>query len=611
VLGIGLALGYPSGRRFLRGPAAPLLGVLLGLALLSLIVCLLSWLRWFAGWSVIVVTALALAASARCLRADLPQWRQRWRSRPAPSLAVVTCFSVLLIALVGFSVLALYPANGFDATSYHLPLARDLVRHHGLTYDPFVRYSFFPQAGESIFAVMLLLSGNPIRSSALEFSALAVVVLLLPCWFVGSGRTVGAGFVAGIVVLASPVVVFCGVTDYVDTWTMGFVLAGLLVGLDGAADGNRPRGSLVLMGAFLGEAAASKYTGVLFGACVVVGVLVATPRSPLALLRDLGGAVGGFCLLAVPWYAWTVHTTGDPVYPFAIGLFGNRHGLWTAWEISFQDVVARASPQPGFSSILHQALQYLAGDISYDTGLNRSPLSWLLGAGVFGLAVPSARRDRAFLGVLFAEVLCIAASLQLSADPRYTVPAVGPLAVAAGLVADHAMSMVPLARLGLRWRAVLTPAAFIAAAVVGLWTSAGYARDVYGGGKPPISGHQVDGYLAARIPCYTAVGWLNQFAGPSYRAWGYVCEEVRYYAHGLLISDTFSVGSRPRIFDDDGSTLPSAAVLWQRLAPLHVGWMILPAGTPPNPETLEQGRRFTLVTTTGTADIYRVARGPV
>ena len=75
-------------------------------------------------------------------------------------LVLAVSVAVLLAALLGFSLLTLYPPSdlSYDTTLYHLPLARDLVHHHGLVYDPFVRYSFFPQANESLFAVTMLLS---------------------------------------------------------------------------------------------------------------------------------------------------------------------------------------------------------------------------------------------------------------------------------------------------------------------------------------------------------------------------------------------------------------------------------------------------------------------
>ncbi len=65
-------------------------------------------------------------------------------------------------------------------------------------------------------------------AAALEYTVLAIAVLALPLWFIGSGRRVGAGFLAGIVMLASPVVIYAGTAAFVDTWMLAFVLGGTL-----------------------------------------------------------------------------------------------------------------------------------------------------------------------------------------------------------------------------------------------------------------------------------------------------------------------------------------------------------------------------------------------
>jgi hypothetical protein len=216
VLGIALCIGYPLCRRRLRGPAAPLLSLMVGMAVLGLIVCLLSWLRIFRGVTITIVGVSAAGVSLHYLRQDLPRWRRRLRATWPPSIPVVASFTVLAVALIAFSALALYPVTAFDAISYHLPLARDLVENHGLVYDPFARYSFFPQANESMFAVMLLMSKTSSASAALEFGMLAVAVLALPLWFIGSGRSIAGGLVAGLLVLASPVVILVATVPNVD-----------------------------------------------------------------------------------------------------------------------------------------------------------------------------------------------------------------------------------------------------------------------------------------------------------------------------------------------------------------------------------------------------------
>jgi hypothetical protein len=586
------------------------MALLVGLAILSVVVCLLAWLRIFGRFSMAALSVLAAGVSLRFAIVDAANWRARWRAAPRPGGVVITCFALLLLVLLGFSALTLYPSTAFDATSYHLPLARDLVQHHGLVYDPFVRYSFFPQSNEALFAVMLLLSPTPAASAALEFCVLALAAILMPLWFLGAGRRVGAGLVGALVLLASPVVIYAGTAAFVDTWTLAFVLAALLLGLDVAERRGRTLPALALVGVLLGEAAATKYTGAAFGLAALVGVLVAVGPSR-AVWRALPATLGGFAAIALPWYAWTLHTTGDPLYPFATGLFGNRHGLWTAAEIRFQSVVARGFARSGIGGILSRDLRYLRGAIPYDTGVHRSPLSWWLGSGFLGLLNRSAWRDRTFIGTTVAAALSIGLSLVISADPRYLVPGLGPLALCAGLAAGQALD-ASAHLLGGRLQARrVAPLWSVLAVVVVLWSSGSYALDFRSAnGSPPTASGKVYSYLAARIPCYSAVSYLNGHVGSHYRAWGYSCEQAHYYAHGRLIGDQFSIGSRPRIFDANGTALPSDQSLWRRLAPLSVQWAILPVQYVPAPARLEAHGLFTLVSSVGPMDVFRVASAP-
>ena len=608
VLTIAMCLGYPMCRNTIRGPVAPALALLVGMALFSLAVCLLSWLRIFTGLAIALLGIAAACVTVVCLIRDLPRWRRRYRTIPRPGPVTISCFVVLALILLGFSYFTLYPSTAFDAPSYHLPLARDLVRQHGLVYDPFVRYSFFPQANEAMFAVMMLFTRNAVAAAALEYTVLAIAVLALLLWFIGSGRRIGAGFLAGVLLLASPVVIYAGTAAFVDTWMLAFVLGGTLIGLE-AAEGRTPAfGSLLLAGAMFGEAAATKYTGLLFSAAAIVAVLVAAGRSR-AIWKALPGVLAGGAVIAAPWYAWTIHVTGDPLYPFLTGIFGNRHGLWTALEIKQQNrSESSAGYSPGMLTVLKRDVQYLRGEINYDTGIHRSPLSWLLGLGVIRLLLPSGWRDRTFLGVALAALVSVLISLNVSANPRYLVPAVGFFALGAGLTADAAIAAAKGWAGGRLTRPALAPAWCLACAVIGLWTSFAYVHWVHrNNGNPPTSPGGIYAYLAPRIPCYAAAKYLNHVAGTNYRAWGYSCEQARFYADGRLISDAFSQGGRPRIFNDDGTVMPSDRVLWQRLEPLHVAWMILPQKTAPNPSDLEAHDLFRYVRTLGPEDVFRVS----
>jgi hypothetical protein len=147
-----------------------------------------------------------------------------------------------------------------------------------------------------------------------------------------------------------------------------------------------------------------------------------------------------------------------------------------------------------------------------------------------------------------------------------------------------------------------------AAAVIVLGSAAVYARDSHPN-LPPTSSSAIFGNLAPGIPCYQAVEYLDHTVGDRYRAWGYTCEQARYYASGKLISDAFSAGSRRRIFDRAGTVMPPVRVLWQRLAPLHVGWMVLPTSLVPAPSALQTGGLFRFVATAGPMRVFAVSPG--
>ena len=224
------------------------------------------------------------------------------------------------------------------------------------------------------------------------------------------------------------------------------------------------------------------------------------------------------------------------------------------------------------------------------------------------LLLPSGWRDRTFLGAALAAVLSVLISLNVSANPRYLVPAIGFFALGAGLSADAAIAAAKGWAGGRLTRSALAPAWCAACAVIGLWTSFAYVHWVHhNNGSPPTSPGGIYTYLAPRIPCYAAAKYLNQVAGKNYRAWGYSCEQAHYYSDALLIGDAFSDGSRLRIFNDAGSVLPSNQTLWQRLEPLHVAWMILPQKTAPDPSAFAEHGLFRYVRTVGPEEIFRVS----
>ena len=237
-----------------------------------------------------------------------------------------------------------------------------------------------------------------------------------------------------------------------------------------------------------------------------------------------------------------------------------------------------------------------------------TPLSWLLVAGCLPLLSPLlAWRERTLSGVAAASGLCVAVSLFISADPRYLVPALGVLALCAGLAADWAIRGMNRSRLTRLGQPRLAAAGYVLAAIPILWSSASYANAVRStNGLPPTTPAAIRRFIATRVSCYGAVTFLNRIAGSKYRAWSPGCQTARYYAKGLLIGDVFSTGSANRVFDRAGIDVPNDETLWNRLAPLKVEWLIVPRAKLANPTVLEAHGLFTLATSVGTSDVFKV-----
>ncbi len=164
---------------------------------------------------------------------------------------------------------------------------------------------------------------------------------------------------------------------------------------------------------------------------------------------------------------------------------------------------------PGISSIFPRALSFLKGQgIFADIPLGRSPLSWSLAGGLLGLLLPAGWRDRAYLGSVLASLLCVGAVLNISADPRYHVPALGILALSGGLAADcvvvsirHAVQRLSATRQLSAVRARIRAVVCWMTVVVGIMhSSVSYTSDTVSAlGTPPTTQQATDDYLAGRF----------------------------------------------------------------------------------------------------------------
>jgi hypothetical protein len=276
----------------------------------------------------VLTVGLLLIAAAMTAGPAWPALVSRLRSltrTPYRALAMVTAASVLPGAL-----LALYPPTGFDALLYHLPAARAFALSGGLHPVAGLRFPIFPWLNEILAAAALLLQDD-IAAQLLQVAAWAGTGAML--WEWGRRRYgPGAAALAAGLWLGSPLAAWLAASLYVEPLIAMFTLAAVIV-LDATHDGaaaaacaldpadvasaaaTRGRSSLrlVLAGGLAGCAASTKYLGLPAVVLVAAWCLLRAPRG--RRLHATALALSAATAVALPWYLWIAHTTGDPLYP--------------------------------------------------------------------------------------------------------------------------------------------------------------------------------------------------------------------------------------------------------------------------------------------------------
>ncbi len=523
------------------------------------------------------VPVLLAAALVHVLGASV--WREIWGDLRAGGLRAAWVAGLALI-LVPFVLPALYPPTAFDATLYHLPFARAFVATGGVPYLIDRRFPVFPQANEILFAAVMLF-GRDVAAQGVQFLATLLTAALLAVW----ARRVfpelrAAGALAAALFLGSPLVAYLAGTGYVEAGLTLFATGGLY-----AADRWRETGDrhwLVPAAVLAATAADVKYLGLYFlGAAVL---LVALGRARPAGERALDVLLFGGIALAVlaPWYLRIFLLTGNPVFPYAAGLFGA-----SPWQ---------SLPFPGQHTSLLQRL-VRAARLSWDLVFAREsygrlpPLSPAYLAALPLLAAGAVRDARVRLWLAVAAAYALACSW-LPRDSRYLVPVLPLVSVA--VAGSLAVCAGPWRRSRLlAW--VLCLGCLLPGWLYGLYS-------VERNGALPVTAAQRDAFLARKVPLYPAVAWLNRTRG-AYTVWGLYAEQVTYFAGGRFCGDLVGPASYGRVL----AASPTPAAFHHELRRLGADHLLLPAAFArelPFPEDAAFQRWFEPVYQDANARVY-------
>ncbi len=228
-------------------------------------------------------------------------------------------------------VSALAPPAGldWDGLAEHLAMAKEWVeagRIVPLWYD---HHSHFPATLQMLYALALLFCG-PVAAKLFHF---AFGIIALAAVFELTRRHIcsRAAPWAAAVLATTPVFSWLMGVAYVDLAVLAYVLLAVHFFLEWVSA--RTLQAAALSGVLAGAAMAVKMQGIpYFGVLLLVGLYVAWRRR--AQETHTWRPVIAFALLAVlvasPWYIKSWVVTGNPVYPFAYGLFGGKQ--WSAQQ---------------------------------------------------------------------------------------------------------------------------------------------------------------------------------------------------------------------------------------------------------------------------------------
>ena len=433
-------------------------------------------------------------------------------------IGVIALLPAVLLSLA----FALYPPTAFDATLYHLPIAKAFARNHGIVFLPDLRFPVSPQLFETVFAGALSVADD-VTAQLTQVFCLALVSAGLIAW----GRRFAserAGIWAAAIWLGSPLVVFLGGTALVDVGLAVFCTFALYA-WEAARESGDSRW-LTASAVFAGLAASTKYLGLFFVVALAGATLFA--NLPGGRFRRTVHFSTVAALALAPFYWRIVGWTGSPVFPYLTRLFGDN-----AWHEWLDPLPANASRSG------------LRGEIVPGAGLFEgtilSPLLLLL----FPIIVWRAVRDRRARLLLAVSLGYVVFWYLASPDKRYLLailPAYGAGATAgldAFLRRWNAADTRP-ARAGL----AVCLALFLSAPGVA-WNAVLLRRR----GPLPVTMPERDAYLTRALPVYPALQSLNRRFGSRYVVYVLFREHAAYFADGRFLGEHFGPYRYARVTD--------------------------------------------------------------
>jgi len=409
-----------------------------------------------------------------------------------------------------------------------------------------------------MFFTFALVLYDDIAAQLIQFLMLVLLLMAL----VGFGRRVFSkqvGWWSAAILLAHPVVLWCGSVAYVDIALTFFSALATYTFWNWLHSRNQHW--LLLAAAFSGFAASTKYPGLffplLFGIVTVYVAIRERKYTAPLVFAAVAFVVGG------PWYIRNVYYTRNPFFPFLSQIFGyywwspeDLQGLLADMRLHGVGRSIRSLLMLPWSLAFNQDLF-----LSHKIYLSRLPF-FALPILVFGSFKDSRVRKIAWLVLLFILFWFFTSQIL-----RYLLPVLPPLSIAMAASLDILLAKNQFTQ---KWRSQWPAVALLCV----LFISEGWvyaANSWRENGAIPVTHQQRDNYLTHHLPSYPAYKLLNDLNGRNYTLYSVYDENMAYFVDGKYKGDYFGPARYARVF----ARLADGEALYRELKSLGADYFLV------------------------------------
>jgi len=378
-----------------------LVGATMGLGLLALGAFFLGAFGLYKPWAASAYLAalwvIGYAELKPALESLAPD-RSLLRERPLAAAAVA-------LPLLAALWMCLVPPHQYDSLVYHLALPQAYLREGRLFAPPGIVYAHFPQNGEMLFSLALLLGSDILAQMYMWLSTVLAI-----WWVFALGRReapMSAVTLAAIFIATHSAVLLMSSTTYVEPLVMLWITAAAF-GFERwrqlAPQGGGPRGWLFLSAIFTGLALGTKYYAGIGAAAFGLRLLYA-----LMLDRRKARAVDLFLFTVIvsalfaPWLIKNWVCVRNPVFPFLYKWFQNSGTGWNAeLAAGYFSVLTEYGHVGGFfKSLISLPILLLRNPLRFGGGMDvLGDLGWDISLWLLPLGAWAASKNKVLRGLL-------------------------------------------------------------------------------------------------------------------------------------------------------------------------------------------------------------------